>query len=355
MTVYILIDRSIEHDQRVLHERFLYEPEAIDFGLVSGKTKNRYLAIAGVLVFVIMICGLVAYGAALRRIQERRLLRVGHFFSGMKAAIKEVAKALQFVSLNASILRDAKLIHANDQRCGIAAFIVNLVYRVPYVYDCHEMVPFRARRTGLARMALEAAIERVLLKKAQRAFVVNRAIRSVYRRLYSCKHIEIRLNNFFRLREQVPDTKTRRAVVYVGANGPYRLIGKMKEFAQQQAASIETFFLDDTNGGQGNYETELVQRLAGAQAYMWCFFDTSILSYRYSLPNKFFQALALGVPIIVAEGTYLARLVRRYDIGVVMSQSMETNGSLWGSVPYSRRAKQVRRLFDLIQGGQVQL
>ena len=43
------------------------------------------------------------------------------------------------------------------------------------------------------------------------------------------------------------------------------------------------------------------------------------LSYKYSLPNKFFEYLHAGLPIIVSSNMeYLADLVSRYNIGWVV-------------------------------------
>ena len=35
------------------------------------------------------------------------------------------------------------------------------------------------------------------------------------------------------------------------------------------------------------------------------------------MPNKFFQAMALGIPIIASKETYLGQLVEKYEIGLI--------------------------------------
>ena len=49
---------------------------------------------------------------------------------------------------------------------------------------------------------------------------------------------------------------------------------------------------------------------------MWASTENICLSYRLSLGNKFFQAMALGIPLLLQE-TYLADIVIKYKLGYV--------------------------------------
>ncbi|WPD20234.1 glycosyltransferase family 4 protein [Thermaerobacter composti] len=57
-------------------------------------------------------------------------------------------------------------------------------------------------------------------------------------------------------------------------------------------------------------------------------YDPSIPNYRYSSPNKLFEAMRLGKPIVVAEGTGIDRRVKAWDLGHVVpygdTDSLET-------------------------------
>ena len=52
-------------------------------------------------------------------------------------------------------------------------------------------------------------------------------------------------------------------------------------------------------------------------------YDPSIPNHRYAAPNKFYEALLLGKPLIVAEKTGIDTVVRRENIGVVIPYSRE--------------------------------
>ena len=47
-------------------------------------------------------------------------------------------------------------------------------------------------------------------------------------------------------------------------------------------------------------------------------YDPSIPNHRYSSPNKLFEAMMLGKPVVVAEHTNMDRIVRAYNCGLVI-------------------------------------
>jgi len=51
---------------------------------------------------------------------------------------------------------------------------------------------------------------------------------------------------------------------------------------------------------------------------MFATYDPSIPNHKYSSANKLFEAMMLGIPIIVARGTGMDEVVRRYDLGFVV-------------------------------------
>jgi len=69
--------------------------------------------------------------------------------------------------------------------------------------------------------------------------------------------------------------------------------------------------------GPRDYEQTLTGLAGSSRCAMWCCVDDVCLSYRLALPNKFFQALAALMPVIVAPGTYLADIVREHGVGYV--------------------------------------
>lgn len=59
-------------------------------------------------------------------------------------------------------------------------------------------------------------------------------------------------------------------------------------------------------------------RLMAAGDALVATYDPSIANHRFSSPNKLFEAMMLGKPIVVAEGTNIDRLVREIGCGTVV-------------------------------------
>lgn len=56
---------------------------------------------------------------------------------------------------------------------------------------------------------------------------------------------------------------------------------------------------------------------------MVAMYDPKVANHKYSAPNKFYEALFLGKPIIVANGTGVDSLVRKYNVGYTVDYSFQ--------------------------------
>ena len=69
---------------------------------------------------------------------------------------------------------------------------------------------------------------------------------------------------------------------------------------------------------------------------------------RYALSNRFYDALMLGLPQIVEKDSYKCKIVRKYDLGIVMDDNLKKN--IIESADRFRDAKfriKCRRFYDL--------
>ncbi len=64
--------------------------------------------------------------------------------------------------------------------------------------------------------------------------------------------------------------------------------------------------------------------LSAAADILFATYDPAIPNHRYSSPNKLFEAMMLGKPIIVADGTNIDRIVRQENCGLVVPYGDET-------------------------------
>lgn len=58
-----------------------------------------------------------------------------------------------------------------------------------------------------------------------------------------------------------------------------------------------------------------IQQLYSDVDVIWSVYDARITNVRYALPNKFYESILSGIPMVVAEGTYLAQRVEETGNG----------------------------------------
>ena len=127
-------------------------------------------------------------------------------------------------------------------------------------------------------------------------------------------------------------------LVYVGILQDYRLLKEIVE-AVSESDSIELHI-----GGFGKYES-FIQSMSekfnniyfyGLMSYsdtlalenkcdiMLAIYDPSIDNHFYAAPNKFYESLMLGKPVIMVKNTGMSGVVSQNDIGVLIDYSKES-------------------------------
>ncbi|MCO5124636.1 MAG: hypothetical protein M9915_12940 [Rhizobacter sp.] len=346
----MLTDTDPEFDLRVLDAwRKHNQPELI---VVSSKSTRPQRLLSSALSALLMLRLMFTDTRGLARISQRLGNNTGRPWAGLRAQIKLQAAAIAFFWRHRSRLKAAQSIYAHDQLCGAVAWMAHRFYGVAYDYDAHEIVPFRARRTSLLRVMLEFSWERRIIRGCRVCYVVNKPMRRLYRHFYGTANYVIRPNAFFVEQEIDLRADGDRLIVYVGSTGTYRrletLVSTAKannaepvlfcENARQVGASLGVTDCHELSG----YAPKLVEVAGGTASYFWCSFDGAILSYRYSLPNKFFQAVAMGIPIIATRGTYLGKLVAKYGFGYTIDERSSACGLMWDRAQYKAALEAMR-------------
>jgi glycosyltransferase involved in cell wall biosynthesis len=81
--------------------------------------------------------------------------------------------------------------------------------------------------------------------------------------------------------------------------------------------------------GRVSYQQAL--QLSAAADVLFATYDPAIPNHKYSSPNKIFEAMMLGKPIIVAEGTNMDRMIADADCGYIVP---------YGDIPSLEKALQ---------------
>ena len=126
-------------------------------------------------------------------------------------------------------------------------------------------------------------------------------------------------------------------IVYVGILQDYRLLkeiaeviansdkfelhiggfGKYHSYFSQLDATCENIFFY----GKLNYKQTLA--LERECDIMLAVYDPSVENHRFAAPNKFYESLMLGKPVVMAKGTGMSRIVEQNNLGVLIDYSKE--------------------------------
>lgn len=77
---------------------------------------------------------------------------------------------------------------------------------------------------------------------------------------------------------------------------------------------------------------EMVQRFTGSADVGICLIENTCLSYYYSLPNKLFEYLMCGLPVIINDMPEQRRIVTQYECGWIAPESMQQMRTLLESI-----------------------
>lgn len=90
----------------------------------------------------------------------------------------------------------------------------------------------------------------------------------------------------------------------------------------QDYAKSSSYKYDNINYyGMISYQEAL--KIYSTSDIMFAIYNPDVLNHRYSAPNKVYEAMLLGKPIIVARGTGIDKLVEKEKIGIVIEYSEE--------------------------------
>ena len=126
-------------------------------------------------------------------------------------------------------------------------------------------------------------------------------------------------------------------IVYVGILQDYRLLIEIADFFKSHReyklniagfGKYEGFFLNldkeyNNISFYGRIEYEDALKLEQQADIMLAIYDPSIENHRYAAPNKFYESLMLGKPIIMVKGTGMSQIVSENQVGAIIDYSAE--------------------------------
>lgn len=221
------------------------------------------------------------------------------------------------------------VVHAHDFDTLPLAERLSSEWGVPLVYDAHELWMHRVRhgRPTPFRRVLEGRAERRLGSRAEAVFTVGEEIAEWLRGAYGWSHVRVVRNSATATGAPVmPGPPT--GLLYAGRVAAGRDLDTLAAAAPALPLPVTVM---------GPAQTALATRLARVQNLSirppvpvpdvgreMCSHGVALvlasdgpLSYRWSLPNKLFQAVVSGVPVVATDLPAQARLVREHGLGTL--------------------------------------
>jgi len=235
---------------------------------------------------------------------------------------------------------DFDAVHCHDFDTLLAGLIISKLRGKPLIYDSHEWYSKMVEEDlPLAVTKVIEKIESFFVPSCDRVIAANDTIAD---HLRGCSATEpVVVMNCIELPEDghraAYDQKGKTVLYLGGVIEPGRYIHETLEAARLEEDCVLRI------AGTGRLEPEVVQAsketgriefygflpparlyemLASSDASI-CLMDPSNGNNAIGTPNKLFEALAYGIPLIVNEGTFSANLVRENDCGVVVEGSSE--------------------------------
>ena len=235
------------------------------------------------------------------------------------------------------LFRRFDIIVANDLDTLLASYLVSKIRSKKIVYDSHEYfteVPELVNRKFPKKVWKH--LEKKILPKIKYAYTVSECIAKTYSKLYGINMQIVRNVPYLNKKSQEKeikksDTKT---ILYQGSLNVGRGLEQMIDAME---------FIDNANLiiiGDGDITNQLKERIQskklenkiefkGRIPFEDLMIETSKadlgialeenlgLNYYYSLPNKLFDYIQAGVPVLVSPFPEMQKIVNEYNIGTV--------------------------------------
>ena len=241
------------------------------------------------------------------------------------------------------LFHKSDILISNDLDTLLPNFLISKIKRIPLVYDSHEYfigVP-ELEKNGFARK-IWLAIEKWIFPKLKHVFTVNQSIAELYQKQYNIninivRNIPLkRLTTISKTREELGLPMDKKIIILQGAG--INIDRGVEELVQSMQWIKNSILLIIGNGDiieslktktdelQLNEKVKFINRLTynelinyTANADLGLTVDKdSNLNYKFSLPNKLFDYISAGIPVLASNLPEVKRIVEKYKVGEIL-------------------------------------
>ena len=248
---------------------------------------------------------------------------------GFKGALKLIS----FFMYVKETLRKKKdilcAVHACDLDGGLGAYRICKRHKIPLIYDIYDYYIDSHNITGLLGQIVEKQ-EIKIINHSHTTIICTEERKNQINKAKPSKVVVIHNSPDV---DELPQVDTKYDYVYCGAFGSGRLL---EEITDQYRNNDDLRFLF---AGGGRYEDVVKQadgkyanfsfvgsvpydeviKLESESAVLSAIYNPNKRNHILCAPNKFYEGLALGKPLIVCKGTGIDKVVEKEQIGVAIN------------------------------------
>jgi len=256
--------------------------------------------------------------------------------------------ALFYANLNIRLFfyllfHKADILLANDLDTLPANYLISKIKGIPIVYDTHEYFTEVPELKDRYTKKVWERIENVIFPKLKDVFTVNKSIADIYSKKYNIdinvirnlpnKNIEIKTKS----KKELGLNENQKYIILQGAGinidrGAEELVMAMKEVENAQLLivgsgdvlpKLKDMVLKEKLEAKvifvGKQSPEILKSYTAISELGISIDKDTNLNYRYSLPNKIFDYVQSGIPILASNLPEIRNIVDSYDIGQIIS------------------------------------
>jgi len=234
----------------------------------------------------------------------------------------------------------ADILLSNDTDTLLANYLVSKIRRKKLVFDAHEIfpeLPELAHRPRIKRIWKK--IEDWILPHLKHSYTVCQSISDYYNQKYNINMKVVRNVPYYAkyVGDKMLDYSGKKIILYQGALN----FGRGLEWAIDAMPLVNNAVLviigngtifnelkERVNNLNLNDKVIFLGRISGSELYKYtpsadlglCLLKNRGLNYYYSLPNRIFDYLHAGVPVLATDFPEIANIVNNYKTGILIKR-----------------------------------